>query len=432
MLRRAVTLFALALVLTAGPSALADEPESPAFEQHIKPLVITLSDDGDQWIRVINWVQVWTRAMELNPGSTVQGNDADWAFDVGLRRARLLLLGQLGPRLKTMFHFGMNNQTFTSSKHPQIYVHDAWTEVEAIPKHLSLGAGLIYWNGVSRMSNASTISMLGLDAPILNWFQIEKTDQFARQLGLYAKGKIDLFDYRLALLRPFATGSTLEEGKPVDFRPNANTVALAGYFQFQLGDIESNALPYTTGTYLGAKSVFNFGFGFHWQPDALGRVVNGEEERSDLLALGADLFLDRPVGDGAMTAYLGYYHYDFGPDYTRNIGIMNVAGGGTSFNGAGNAYPVIGTGEHLYAQWGYLFPGSGVRLQPYLTGQLSFMEGLADPMMVFEVGANLLLSGHNAKVTLNYRSRPVYQLDGTDVAADSRASELILQLSFAR
>ena len=109
-----------------------------------------------------------------------------------------------------------------------------------------------------------------------------------------------------------------------------------------------------------------------------------------------------------------------------------MAAGGTSFNGAGNAYPVIGTGEHVYTQWGYLLPGSGVRLQPYATLQASFMERLDDPMLVFEVGANLLLSGHNAKVTLNYRSRPVYAVNGDKIEASSRASELILQLSFAR
>lgn len=428
---RSVLPLCLALALVAAPAA-AQAEEAPGFTQGLEPLKLKLSDDGTEWVRVINWVQVWTRAMELNPGSTVQGNPEDWAFDIGLRRARLLIQSQLGPRLSLLFHLGVDNQTFNGARKPQLYVHDAWAEVEAVPGFLSLGAGLLYWNGVSRMSNASTISLLAVDAPILNWFQIEKTDQFARQLGLYAKGKIDVFDYRLALTRPFSTGAPLEEGKPADYRADANTFALAGYFQLQLDGIESNALPYMAGTYLGAKSIFNIGLGFHWHPDAMGQLVNDVEERTDMLAIGADVFLDRPLGEGALTGYLAFYHLDFGPDNTRNVGIMNVAAGGTSFNGAGNAYPVIGTGEHIYTQWGYLLPGSGVRLQPYATLQASFMERLDDPMLVFEVGANLLLSGHNAKVTLNYRSRPVYAVNGDKIEASSRASELILQLSFAR
>ncbi|MCA9517611.1 MAG: hypothetical protein KC635_21875, partial [Myxococcales bacterium] len=195
---------ALALALAPSVATAADTATGtgtgadavPDFAQGIKPLKIDLTDDGTQWVRVINWVQVWARAMELNPGSTVQGEAEDWALDVGLRRARFMVQSQLGPRLSLLFHFGVDNQTFNSERHPQLYVHDAWAEVEAVPKALALGAGLLYWNGVSRMTNASTISMLALDAPILNWFEIEKADQFGRQLGLYAKGKLGLFDYR--------------------------------------------------------------------------------------------------------------------------------------------------------------------------------------------------------------------------------------------
>ncbi|MCB9735324.1 MAG: porin [Deltaproteobacteria bacterium] len=431
---------ALALALAPSVATAADTATGtgtgadavPDFAQGIKPLKIDLTDDGTQWVRVINWVQVWARAMELNPGSTVQGEAEDWALDVGLRRARFMVQSQLGPRLSLLFHFGVDNQTFNSERHPQLYVHDAWAEVEAVPKALALGAGLLYWNGVSRMTNASTISMLALDAPILNWFEIEKADQFGRQLGLYAKGKLGLFDYRVALTRPFSVSGELVDGGPVDFRPGANTFAVAGYFQLQLGDIESNALPYATGTYLGAKSVFNVGLGFHWHPDAMGRVVDGAEEKHDLFVAAADVFLDEPLAGGALTGYLAFFHDDFGPDYTRNVGIMNVAKGGTSLNGAGNAYPVIGTGDHLYTQWGFLLPGEGVRLQPYATLQASFMERFDDPMVAFELGANLLLSGHNAKISLDWRNRPYFEASGAGIGVGGRANELILQLSFAR
>ena len=66
-------------------------------------------------------------------------------------------------------------------------MHDAWTEYAIIPSKLHIGTGLHYWNGVSRMASASTLNFMTLDAPIHNWFNIEATDQFARQLGIYAK-----------------------------------------------------------------------------------------------------------------------------------------------------------------------------------------------------------------------------------------------------
>ena len=58
-----------------------------------------------------------------------------------------------------------------------------------------MGAGLHYWNGVSRLSSQSTLNFMTLDAPIFNWTNIEATDQFARQFGIYAKGQLDRLDY---------------------------------------------------------------------------------------------------------------------------------------------------------------------------------------------------------------------------------------------
>ena len=62
---------------------------------------------------------------------------------------------------------------------------------------------------------------MSLDLPIMNWPLIEREDQFARQLGIYAKGKFGLFDYRIAVTRPFTafdvslTGNTAAPG-PTD------------------------------------------------------------------------------------------------------------------------------------------------------------------------------------------------------------------------
>ncbi|MBK8818918.1 MAG: porin, partial [Saprospiraceae bacterium] len=47
------------------------------------------------------------------------------------------------------------------------------------------------------MTSHSTISFMTLDAPIFNFVNIETTDQFARQFGVYAKGQIGKLDYRI-------------------------------------------------------------------------------------------------------------------------------------------------------------------------------------------------------------------------------------------
>lgn len=415
----------LLATLLAAPSAQAADDDAPV------PAKIAFGDSGDQWLRIITWAQVWGRAMELNPGSTVMGDEEDFEADIGIRRARVLMLGQISPRTHIVMHFGINNQTFNGARKPQMYIHDGWVQQEVVDKVLTVGAGLHYWHGVSRMTNASTLTFLAVDAPILNWVTIERTDQFARQMGVFAKGRLGGLDYRVALNKPFTVEQELVPGGMADYTAN-HSFAYAGYVQYMFGDKEANLVPYTVGTYLGKKSVFNIGAGAHFHPEATASLdADGTTtEEHDLLATGVDVFVDRPVGGGAVTAYGVWYHLDYGPDHVRNIGIMNVAAGGTSFNGAGNSYPVMGTGEHFYAQVGYLVPGKvgAARVQPYGTVQYSLMEGLDDPSTVYEAGANWYINGHNAKVTTHYRSRPIFEASGSGaITLSERASEGIVQ-----
>ena len=422
----------------AQPSAAEPTEAEPAAEQAVPitvaPIKIPLSEDGEQYLRILTWSQIWARATEPNPGTQFSGGqESDFIGDVGIRRARLLLFGKITPKMLVMLHVGINNQTFSGDRKPGLFVHDAWGQYDVLENYLSIGAGIHYWNGVSRLSNASTFRFLAVDAPIVNWPVIETTDQFGRQIGVFAKGQLGRLDYRLAVNKPFTITPDLAAGGPVNFRSGDRAVAYAGYVQWMFADIESNLLPFTAGTYLGQKRVFNLGLGAHYQANATARrLVNGDIESFDMLLLGADLFFDEPLGDhgGVLTAYGAYYYYDFGPDYVRNVGIMSLGTGGTSFNGAGNRYPVLGTGHHVYAQAGWLLPVmlGTTQLQPYAALQVSSMDGLADAMIAPEAGLNWLIAGQNAKLTVHYRNRPVFVNTADKPAQNSRASELVTQL----
>lgn len=424
-----------ALALCAALAALAPRGAQAETADGYK-MQFNFTEDGKNYIRLITWHQIWGRYIQNNPGTLVSGRALDHQADVGIRRSRFLMFGRVADRLTLVFHFGINNQTFNNGKKPQLYVHDLWTEFDLAPTYLSIGAGLHYWNGISRMTNWSTIRFLTLDAPILNWPTIEQTDQFARQLGVYIKGKVDKLDYRLAINRPFNAGTAPVPGAAANYNPGNNSPALAGYAFWQFMDEESNLLPYLTGTYIGEKSVFNVGAGFYWHPKAMVTVDDMMQTTSyDQLALAADVFFDAPLGEGAgaVTAYATYYYLDFGPDNLRNIGIMNLGTGGASLNGAGNAYPVIGTGHHVYAQAGYVLPFDldGTKLQPYAAAQLSKFEARDSLAIIPEAGFNWFIHGHNAKVSFLYRARPVFTVD-TDAkrTVDGYRSEAILQTQF--
>lgn len=430
-LRRAVgtALAATVLALAVVPSTAQADDGPPA----VPALKLNLTDDGDYWVRFITWHQIWIRQQQQNPGTTVNGDDRDWSWDLGIRRSRFLVLAQID-RLQMMFHAGINNQTFANARKPGLFVHDLWASYEAIEDIWVLGAGLHYFNGVSRLANASTLFFMSVDMPIFNWHVIERSDQFARQMGIFTTLRLCQFDLQMAVNRPFVTGGTAT-AEVADYRTDVNTPSFAGYATWSFFEQESNLLPYRRGTYLGKKKVLNLGAGWYWQNDAM-ETVQGETDREfhDILAIGADIFADIPLAGGsAVTAYAGYNYFDFGPNNLRNIGIMNVGdtGSGTTFNGRGNAYPVIGTGHIFYTQAGYLLPGRplGVQLQPYFGLQVSAFDALDEVSTVFDVGANFFMIGHNAKITINYRSRPVHQTnDAGEVVNDSRASEIITQL----
>ena len=422
------------LIAAAALTLLAAAPRmSFALDLDGQYAPLTLRPNDSTSLRFIAWNQIWGRVIEQNPGTAVGGEASDVDVDIALRRIRFLALGQIGNDVTLMFHIGINNQTFRNNvfqgSGPAFYVHDAWTEYKLLKNaafSMHVGAGLLYWNGISRMTNTSSLNFLAIDAPITNWPTINGTDQFARHLGVYMKGAIasGLIDYRVAAVRPFANGA---------FTPNTepNTWAVSSYLKLQLLDKEANGLPYQVGTYLGKKRVFNIGVGNHWHPKG---SENDAGEAEDINLIGADVFADLPLGDsgGALTAYAVFYYYDFGRDLVRNIGIMNIADGdpaeGREFalNGQGNAYASIGDGISVYGQVGYLLPGKflGLQIQPYVTAQVNKWDAYQDIAPVIGAGANVYLYGHHSKATLHYRARPIMVGDGS---FDRFASEIILQ-----
>lgn len=451
------------IVITAAFlfSALSFSQGSPDYGGGMK---FNLNPEGTKYMRFIAWNQVWLRSTELNPGTVIGDESLSRFEDAGLRRLRLLAYAQITPRYMIVTHIGINNQTFINGgasgsagtggygtgKKPGLFFHDAWNEYalvlpkESKPFSLSVGSGLHYYMGLSRMTMSSTLNYMTVDAPIFNWPLIENSDQFARQIGLFAKGKYNKMEYRFSINKPFSTNqipvnvTDASVAKAVD-NNNVAQWSKAGYVEYQFLDKESNFLPYKVGSYLGTKKMFNIGAGFYNAPRSTQTSVNGIKEEHPISLLAADVFLDMPVGAKekkmAITAYSVFYNYDFGPNYLRNLGIMNEGisdptfTGTSALAGAGNLQPMIGTGNIWYTQAGVLLPNKNekpkVRIQPFSAYTYKNFEALQKASSQFDIGANFFLDGHHAKITTQYSTRPVYS------AADkieSRKGEFILQL----
>lgn len=384
-------------------------------------------------------IQAWARLMEYNPGSTVFGYKKDKGADIGIRRIRLNLTGTPTDKITYYVQASLNNFNSISDRKLGLFISDVNADYKVYKNHLDIGMGLSAWSGLTRFSSPSTVTFLGIDGPLFLQTTNDVTDQFFRKLSIYAKGKIDRFDYRIALAQPMAIHKSsyftaINENSNFSARPAK--LQTNAYFQYQFKDIESNTTAYTTGTYLGKKKVFNIGAGFIYQPKAMWQLNAAHDTlENNLMQLAVDVFYDAPIGKKgeAISVYACAVHSDFGTNYYRNTAVMNPTNGvvSTNLNGSGNGYPAVGTGDCGYVQVGYKLKDNLLKtamLMPYASIQYDKLQRFTDPVVFYDLGINLLLNGHNSKVTMAYQNRPLMTSAST---VGSRKSALLLQYQTA-
>jgi hypothetical protein len=428
------------LVLSAlSLTAIAQVTTAPTIKPD-KDLRINLNDDGSHYIKATFTGQVWARYNQSNPGTTVNGYEKPETYDIGLRRVRTQLYGKVSDKIFVYTQFGINNFGYNSPRKTGIFFHDVVTEYYVTKRSLQIGGGLTSWNGFARYSGVSVSSSLALDVPLYQQTTNDANDQFLRKLSIYAKGKLGKLDYRLIVTNPMLVDASIAAVKPInensDFAYTPPKLQTAGYFMYQFLDEESNLIPFSVGTYLGKKNVFNIGAGFQAQPDAMWHysdAVTKDTVTQNMLNIAIDLFYDHRIGKNgaAITAYTALSHTDYGKNYIRSNGPMNPGAGGTSLSGGGTAFPMYGTGFTSYTEIGYLLPqtflgGKNGQLQPYAELQASQFDRLKDNVITWGAGANWLIDGQKAKLTLGYQNRPAF--DNTSLLQTDRKGMVVLQL----
>ncbi|RIV22618.1 hypothetical protein DYU11_16550 [Fibrisoma montanum] len=423
-------------------------------------LKYNLNESGSHFFKVTFLNQTWLRLNQSNPGTTVNQVPKTNTFDIGLRRTRIQMFGQLSDRVLLYVQFGMNNfnslnafPAYNNNGTPAnrkvaAFFHDAVGEYQVFKNkdYLKIGAGLTIVNGLSRFSQPSVSSILSMDVPVFAQATVDQTDEFSRKLSLYARGQVGPIDYRIAVSDPFPIQTNGAVPPPLssfsNFAQKGQNKQFQGLFLYQFFDKEANQTPgYMTGTYLGKKKILNLEGGFITQKAAMWhREGTADTVYTDMNLWSLAAFLDMPVNrrtGTAVSAYIGYFKLNYGPDYLRFNGIMNPASGTTvPLPGAsgtqGNAFPMFGTGNVVYGQVGYLFrqdlfgAGNGT-LMPYAQMQIGDYQRLTKTMGVYTIGLNYLINGHNSKLTLDYQSRPIYEAAGTQLAPTGRRGQLVLQ-----
>lgn len=321
---RSVLLVLNVLILSIGLNAQTKDSSRIVIPE----LKLNFNKSGTSYIKGTFLAQTWARYSEFNPGTTIDGiPKADYG-DIGIRRWRIQVFGQLTNRVYFYTQFGQNNFSFLQPRHTGAFLHDAITELR-IAKQVQIGGGLTAWGGVSRFSSPAVANIMGLDAPIYQQATNGINDQFSRKLSLYLKGEISRLNYRIALSRPMSVKNSTVAIPPIHANSNFNTEApraqTSGYLFWQFFDKETTPNPYMAGTYLGKKKVLNIGLGWVHQNQAMWHTTDmGDTSRTALLLLGADVFLDLPVGKkgAVLNAYVAYNNFNYGKNYLRMLNGM--------------------------------------------------------------------------------------------------------------
>ncbi|SDG74351.1 hypothetical protein [Psychroflexus sediminis] len=388
-MRYFITLFACIIALVSNH---AFSQGSPNYRGGFK--IQFNEDQPDKFLRIISWAQ-----FQMNYQDDVPENESQTNFL--LRRARLLFIGQISKDFTIVSHIGLNNLS-SQNMNPvgtgdaaQVFLHDAWVQYN-LGEELTLGGGLHYFNGISRLNNQSTLNMLTLDNNRSSWSTLGLSDQFARHIGVFAKGNLGKFQYQVAVNNAIANGldSRLPTQDQATYTGLANLGSAnalynyAGYFTYHLFDKESSYLPYKVGSYLGGKKVLTLGTGFFAHPNGSAIQNQGSLAGEDVMLYAFDVFYDAPLGNNnaALTAYAVYQNNDYGENYL---------------------FGPYGSGAMLYGHTGVVIPGQkqAVKFQPYLSYALQSFDAVDDNQTILGIGANAYFSGHNSKLTLEYKSQ---------------------------
>lgn len=306
----------------------------------------------------------------LQPWYDTQQDAANgkWAQNMYLRRARLLVGGQITKRISFFLetdnpNLGRSSGTPTNRLGAGFILQDAfvdWKHDDA----LSVQTGLML-PAFCRNCLQSAASLLTLDYGSYSFLNgsveqnIVGRDVGVQVKGYVAKGRLEyragVFDGQRAA--PPA-GGTLGAN---------NALRLAGRLQLALLDKEATAYFYPA-QYFGRRRMLNVGAAI--------------DEQQTLRTYAADVFFDHPAGDGAVTLQADYFHRDPGKN---------------------SAFAALRQQDDLFVEGGFLLPGK--RLQPFARYETQNYAGtgVVDQDR-FQVGTTIFYAGptQNTHLKLAY------------------------------
>ena len=333
---------------------------------------LELYRDGDISLSIGYWAQGWYQYVDPDEGEEIN--------DFMVRRTYFSVKGTATPELSFFMHYagdrigqdGLDNSSYGLGT--GLALRDAWINYKLLGDDLMIQIGRMYIPFTRNYGTTSTKALLTTE---LDWGQggirsgIFYPSKVGRDDSATVWGNVleDKLQYRLMV------GEGVEDDDEPGGNPDDN-LRFAGRLSFNLFDTETGW--FNKGTNLGKKKILAIGGGFDYQRD----LVWADKE-DDYLAYTADIHLEMPAGDGAVTADAAY------------IGIDNSANSITSSD------LTSGTdGDIITGQLGFLFNGN---IQPFVHAELILPDASgAEDTHVYGAGLNYYIKGLANKLTAEY------------------------------
>lgn len=203
-----------------------------------------------------------------------------------------------------------------------------------------------------------------------------RAGRYGRDDGATVWGSLEKFQYAVGVF------SGLEGG------PNSKDKLLfAGRVAYNFLNKEANPAYYTSSTYFGGGGdIFTVAAFFQSQGDGAGTVA----EPTDFTAYGVDVLFEKILGDAGVLTLEGEFKkhdVDLTDTMLPDDDCFCMFDGETYF----------GTVAYLFTP--EVGPG---RFQPYVRYTKNKPDDFFDSSDLIEAGLNYVISGHNAKVNVNY------------------------------
>lgn len=338
----------------------------------------TIEIDEDRWVSFGAGVRAG-----FNTTENSAPNGADDSNSFNIQSVRLYVNGQAHEKIKFTFNTECESCVFGQDAGDpvgaagDIDVLDAIAQFELSP-HLNIWIGRM-------LTPADRIELNGpyygltwnqYTVPLLPSDQLGQAGLLGRDDGATLWGAAGKLQYAFGLF----------DG--VDGGPNQeDNLLFAGRVAYNFLDMEANPGYYTSSTYFGGGGdIFTLGLSFQSQSDGTGTAASP----GDFSAVILDMLYENAFSSGAAVTLEAEYK-----SFDAELSAAALANPGCF---------CLFDGESYFATAAYLFPSSGtLGYQPYVRFTSNEPSSGIDSDLA-EIGLNLIIKGHNARLNVNYTS----------------------------